>query len=248
MNKQTNTAANNLKQLIVRISPVSGAPVLFDASSKHNGQISCIVSGEEKIVGLDFYQAAVPMEEDAAKQVVQAYAERANIPLESVVVRHRLPKANIAPPAPRKARKLNDANLVLASDNTKPVKKDEQESTQDYRSKSELEAAVQQMHDNATKKPTPEPVQQASAENPEGATVKPQERQRRKYERTAKSVRTKRSAAALKRYHEELQAATKDSTTLMEPAAHNATREVVDQATLELAMALAKILKGGNFL
>lgn len=241
MQKQANKAAETLKQLIVRISPVSGAPVLFDAGSKHNGQISCIVSGEEKIVGLDFYQAAVPMEDDAAKQVVQAYAERINAPVENFLVRHRLPKTDIAKPAVRKPRKLNDANLILAADNTK-AKPEGQESNQDYRSKSELAAAAQQLHDSATQKPAQEPAQQASAENPEGATVKPQERQRRKYERTPKAARTKRSAAALKRYHEELQAVQKDNPSIMEPVAATVSDEEKEKQVLILAAKLARII------
>lgn len=216
MNQAAKTEA--LKQLIVRISPVSHSPIIFDALSKENGQLHCVVNNEDKVVGLDFYMASIPMEEEAARKVVQAYAEQAGIPLESVVVRSRLPKTNKEVKHTR--RKTDDANLVLAHDSTKP-KKDEQESNQDYRSLNEINGKedeftknVQAMHDNHGK---------SSAENPEGAVVKAADkepRKKRKYQRTPKAQRSARSKAAYEQYVKELGKTVEQQPEIMEPLLH----------------------------
>lgn len=256
MQAHVNNAANTVKQLVVRISPVTGTPVIFDALSKSNGQLQAWVGNEEKIVGVDFYSASQPMDDAVAKQVVQAFAEQHNIPLETLVVRHRLPKTNaatISMPRTRKQRKTNDVNMQpgdgkpmrRASDKQEDAQESGQESQQDYRSENEkagkideFSTTVQKMHDAETNKQS---EQKATADKPEGAVVTPI-RAKRKYTRDEKA-KSKRSAAALARYHADIQAASKSSPTIMEPVKTNASPEVVSDAVMELATALAKILK-----
>lgn len=243
MATRTNNAPESLKQLIVRISPVSHSPIIFDALSKENGQLHCVVNNEDKVVGLDFYMASIPMEEEAARKVVQAYAEQAGIPLESVVVRSRLPKTNNA--APKMRRKTDDANLVLVKSDKQPQGK--QESNQDYRSLNEVNGKedeftknVQAMHDNHGK---------STAANPEGAVVKAADkepRKKRKYTKTDPKAVSKRSQAALKQFHAELQksAATQEPVETPAPTVAAPADGSVSPEVLKLALALQKLLAG----
>lgn len=247
MNAAKNVA-NTLKQVIVRISPVSQSPVIFDALSKENGQLRCVVGNEDKVVGLDFYAASIPMEDEQARQVVKAYAEKAGIPLESVLVRHRLPKTNLKPEQ-RTRRKTDDANLVLVHGSNKATAK-AQQPEQDYRSlnekegkQDELTKAVQGMQDAHDGKSTPE--------NPEGAVVKAADnpRTKRKYNRAPKAQRSAKSKAAYERYMREISEAAAKSPT-MEASVQKAEQASVeapaagdiDEAKLAKALRLAKLM------
>jgi hypothetical protein len=211
-----------MKQVIARITPNNDKAVLFFPETKKDGQITCFLEGTERRVGVDFYQATHALSKEDAFKIAQSYAQHANIPPEEILVRQRLPKSFSS-----KARKTNDveaANLTL-------VKSEEKGET--------LQQMAQELHDSETKGKT-NTEQKASAANPEGAVVNP--RQKRKYERKD----NKRSAAALRRYQEELAKTAAQSPTVMQPVAHNATPQEYDAAVMELATAIAKILKSNT--
>jgi hypothetical protein len=246
-----------LTPVIIRISPITQKPVVFFPETFAQGALDGYTEGKRVRLGLDYYNASAPLDVEQSRKIAQAYAKQAGIAEHDLIVKVRRPKTSPG----KKARKTNDANLVLV-DSNKSEKG--QESNQDYRSKDELAAAAQAMQNEHNKKKSREksvedavkPLEAlakefkqeekktentASAASPEGATV---ERARRKYEKRS----NKRSEAAMKRYLSELGQVASESPTLLEPAKTNASKEQVDQATLDLAMALAKILKGHGVL
>jgi hypothetical protein len=170
---------------------------------------------------------------DQALQVARAYAKHANIPEHDILVRQRFPKTKALP------RKLSDANLKL-------VKKDEDKKDQPET----LQQLAQEMHDNETKKPEQkkEAAKEgtASAANPEGAKVVRSAEEKAKTKRTYNKKSNKRSEAAMKRYLSELGQVAAESPTLLQPVAPGpgVTPEDVDEATLQFALKLAKLLKG----
>lgn len=208
-----------MKAVIARITPNNDKAVLFFPETKKDGQITCFLEGAERRVGVDFYQATHALSKEDAFKIAQSYAQHANIPPEEIIVRQRLPKSFTSKPQ----RKTND----VAANNLTLVKSEEKGET--------LQQMAQELHDSATKKDD----KKASAANPEGAVVHP--RQKRKYERKE----NKRSAAALRRYQEELAKTAAQSPSIMEPAkpGPDVTPAQYDSAVMELAMALAKILK-----
>lgn len=267
---QANNVNNAMRQLVVRISPITGQPVLFDALSKSNGQLQAWVNNESKTVGLDFYAASQPMDEDVAKQVVQAFAEQQNIPLESLIVRHRLPKsnaANVSMPRKRAPRKTNDANLKLVQDDqssatleqrVQEFHKSQKQSAQQRKSGDDkLANAVQALQDAHTsvhgKKEQPKQEapqkseQKASADKPEGAVVKRDEKQRTKrpYTKKPASERSAKSRAAYERYVKELGNQIVENPQIMEPVAvgPNVSEKDVEAAYADLGKAIARILK-----
>lgn len=212
-----------MKAVIARITPNNDKAVLFFPETKKDGQITCFLEGAERRVGVDFYQATHALNKEDAFKIAQSYAQHANIPPEEIIVRQRLPKSFTNKPQ----RKTND----VTANNLTLVKNEEKGET--------LQQMAQELHDNATKKDDKKTSSEkvATAANPEGAVVHP--RQKRKYERKE----NKRSAAALRRYQEELARTVQESPTIMQPVATDAPQEVVDKAVMELALALAKILK-----
>lgn len=269
---QANNVNNAMRQLVVRISPITGQPVLFDALSKSNGQLRAWVNNESKTVGLDFYAASQPMDEDVAKQVVQAFAEQQNIPLESLIVRHRLPKsnaANVSMPRKRAPRKTNDANLQIVKDDQSSAtleqrvqefhKSQKQSAEQRKSGDDKLANAVQALQDahNSVHGKKEQPKQEApqkneqkaSAEKPEGAVVKRDEKQRTKraYQKKPAAERSAKSRAAYERYIKELGSQVAENPQIMEPVVPGpgVSQAHADDAIMELAKALAKILKGG---
>jgi hypothetical protein len=208
-----------MKQVIARVTPNNDKAVLFFPETKKDGQITCFLEGTERRVGVDFYQATHPLSKEDAFKIAQTYAEHAKIAPEEILVRQRLPKSLNS-----KARKTND----VVANNLTLVKNEEKGET--------LQQMAQELHDSATKKED----KKATAANPEGAVVHP--RQKRKYERKE----NKRSAAALRRYQDELAKTSAQSPTIMQPVAHNATPQEYDAAVMELATAIAKILKANS--
>jgi hypothetical protein len=220
-----------MKSVIARITPNNDKAVLFFPETKKDGQITCFLEGAERRVGVDFYQATHALNKEDAFKIAQSYAQHANIPPEEIVVRQRLPKSFNT-----RGRKTNDVSAT----NLTLVKNEEKGET--------LQQMAQELHDNATKHDTkqekaPEEnknaAKVATASNPEGAVVHP--RQKRKYERKE----NKRSAAALRRYQEELAKTAAASPSIMEPvkAGPGVTQTEIDDATMKLALQLARILK-----
>lgn len=262
MNKQSNTNAKKpaavLKQFVVRAAPVGDFPVIFDADSLHHGQMLAIQHGTEPdVVGYDFYQASKTLSENVAQRILDAYVEKVGIPKEEVRLRQRLPSPTRK--AAHKPRKTNDANLVLAHDNTKkeaakePVKADQQESSQDYRSLNEkngivddFQKTVQAMHDGKDVQEHVKEEPKASADNPHGAVVKAQDKPKRKYNRESKAARAKRDNKALKIFQQEISEAVAESETVMEPvaAAPNVDPEFIKEQKLIAALKLAKEVMG----
>jgi nitrate reductase alpha subunit len=220
-----------MKQVIARIYPLTNTPVIFDVDSKAtgNGRLKAFMDGKDIEVGYDFYMHTEHLDPAQAMKLAQAYAKHANIPEHDVLVRQRFPKSVKTP------RKLNDANLVL-------VQKDE-----DKQDKPEtLQQLAQDLHDQETKKPA-QNEQKASADKPHGATIKRSAAEKeattgkRKYEKKT----NKRSEAAMKRYLDELSKTAAESPTLMQPVVPGpgVTQEQVDEATMQLALKLAKLLQ-----
>lgn len=211
-----------MKPVIARLNPVTNTPVVFLPETLKDSQMDAFVDGQIKRVGWQFYQHSQRLTKDAAVKVAQLFAEHENIPIEQIHVRERMPKTKKEEKVTTQHnRRTNDANLKLVD-------------TETNGDKQKLAKAAQELHDKGT--------QTASASNPEGATV--QQRTKRPYRKQSEKELSKRSAAALKRYQEELTRTAAQSPTLMEPVAPNAPKEVVDAAILELATALAKIMKG----
>jgi hypothetical protein len=239
------------KQMVVRLAPVSNVPMFVDANSLNNGRLKAIFSDRngETEIGIDYFRASAPVDIGIAHKIVQEYAKQHNLPAEEFLVRARLPKNNL------KARKLDDSaatNLVLVKNEEKPAENKEPVDN--------LTSMAQAMHDahnkrkddtkpEVEKKASAEKLEGASATNPEGATVKRTEQEkkpRRKYTKQDKE-RSARSKAAYERYVKELNAnANAASPTFMQPAAPGpgVTQEDVDEATLQFALKLAKLLKG----
>lgn len=218
-----------LRQFVVRTAPLTHEAMLIDVASRDNGRLRAIIGNRELEIGMDTYQASGSVDLGAAKKIVHAYAQQNGIPDTDVMVRVRLPKTNVQP---RKARKTNDVeatNLTLVKNGEKG---------------DNLQQLAQNLHDSETKQES----KVATASNPEGATVKRTEQEkkpRRAYQKKDKE-KSARSLAALRRYQEELAATQKESPTLMEPVAHNASPAEYDAAVMELATAIAKILKSNT--
>lgn len=231
-----------LKRYIVRTAPVTHNPMLVDADSLHNGRLKAILDNKEVEIDETFYDNSGAVDLPEAVKIVQAYAENHNMPNTSFLVRQRLPKNT-------KKQHTNDANLQPGDG--KPYqrratdKKDETGKEDAKQDEQTLAQAAQQLHDSKTGK---EPAQQteqkeggkATAENPQGATVHPI-RTKRKYERKSKE-QNKRSAAALKRYHEELQRSSQANDVHFEAAASAVAPEQKQEALTKLAAEIAEIL------
>jgi hypothetical protein len=242
------------KQMVVRLAPVSNVPMFVDANSLNNGRLKAIFSDRsgETEIGIDYFRASAPVDIGIAHKIVQEYAKQHNLPAEDFLVRARLPKTNI------KARKMNDSpatNLTLVKNEDKPAENKE--------SVDNLTSMAQAMHDahnkrkgdvkpevkQEEKKASAEKPEGASATNPEGATVKRTEAEkkpRRKYTKQDKE-RSARSKAAYERYVKELSAnASAASPTFMEPVqpGPGISAEQVNDAELQLALKLVKLLKG----
>lgn len=214
--------------LIVRLNPITNTPVIFDALSARDGQIDAIISGQKKRVGIsDYYSKAQPIDRESARTVAKLYAQQANIPEDELQVRDRLPKTITKRPV------LNDANLVL-------VKPEQSQAPAAAPSNlAEFAQALQEEHNR--QRGNKQEEQKASPENPEGAVVQ-QGKQKRRYTKKTEE-QSKRSKAAMKRYLEELSQQASQSPTLFEPVKTDAPQPVIDAAILELATALARILK-----
>jgi hypothetical protein len=220
-----------MKSVIARIYPLTNTPVIFDVDSKAqgNGLLKAFMNGKDVEVGYDFYMHTEHLPAEQALQVARAYAQHANIPEHDIFVRQRFPKTKTLP------RKLNDANLVLVKKDEE--KKDEPES---------LQQLAQEMHDNETKKDVAkQPAQKASADKPEGATVKRSAEEKAKTKRAYNKKTNKRSEAAMKRYLQELGQVSAESPTLLQPVVPGpgVTQEQIDEETMKLAVRLAKLLQ-----
>jgi hypothetical protein len=248
-----------MRQFVVRAAPVSGVPVLFDALSRHNGRLSCIMGNETKEVGLDFYMASTPVDPEYAHKIIQAYAKHVNMDETAFSLRQRLPMNGPV----RKSRALNnaDTNSAAAANDSKKegVKKGEP----DFSAQT-LEARVQQFHDSQTRKGDEQkehPKQEekkATAEGAHGAVVKrtdegkkaakqqAEKAGRRKYTKKPAQERSAKSKAAYERYVRELSNQIEQHPELIKPATpgEGVTQEQVDEETLKFAMKLAKLLKG----
>lgn len=210
-----------MESIIVRHAPISDKIVVVLANSKRNGQVDIVTDGTLRTVGIDYYQATEPVNPLDAKRVAQEFARSKGIPEDEVILRQRFPKQVV-----QHNRRTNDANLTLVASDKNGEKQT-------------LAKAAQNLHDSETKgKSTPD--------NPEGATVKPQDaapKQRRKYTKADPKAVSKRSQAAMKQYLKEIGQVVDKQPEIMEPPSPTATSEQVDKSVMELAMALAKILK-----
>lgn len=244
-----------MQQYVVRLAPITSQPIIVDANSLDAGRLQAIVDNKPTVIGIDYFRASEPADLDIAHKIVMEYAKRNNIPETEVAVRARLPKSNVIA---HKPRKTNDAHLVLAKSEAK-----------DDMSSSTLEQRVQAFHDsqNAPKKDKlADAVQQlqdahtsvhgkrssdkqesakASAEKPHGATVKrsAEEKAKRPYKRKPASERSAKSRAAYERYVKEIGQHVENNPSIMEPVQANISPEVANEALMELAKALAKVLK-----
>jgi hypothetical protein len=234
-----------MKQVIARIYPLTNTPVIFDVESKEsgNGRLKAFMDGKDVEVGYDFYMHTEHLNPEQALQVARAYAKHANIPEHDILVRQRFPKTKALP------RKLSDANLTL-------VKKDENKKDQPET----LQQLAQDMHDSETKKKVDVAVKPledlakdvkakadvASATNPEGAKVVRSAEEKAKTKRAYNKKSNKRSEAAMKRYLSELGQVAAESPTLMQPVVPGpgVSQADVDEATMQFALKLAKLLKG----
>lgn len=225
-----------LKQVIVRLAPITNSPVIFYADSRSEGQVTGVMEGQERRLGIDYYAATEPVDVTTAHKIVQAYAKQANIPETDIIVRSRLPKTNTKP----RQRRLDDANLVLVKSESKAEQPKQEDNM------TSIAQAMQDAHDKEKKGAKFE--QKASANNPQGATVKRTEdekKTRRSYVKKDKE-RSAKSKAAYERYVKEIQATAAQSPTFMEPAVAGpgVTKEEIDDATMQFALKLAKLLKG----
>lgn len=261
MNKQANNAVENannevltLHPVVLRLNPISKTPLVFIADKAPiNGRVEMVAEGgQHMIVDDSFYSHTLPLPEEMVDEVAHAYADTVGVPFTALHIRSRLPKKITKRSKPRHT---NDANLNgsgqpfqrRASDKQEQPK---QEAANEAAQGDELATMVQQLHDQETGANKEETVEKgvATASNPEGATVVPL-RQKRAYnkrsteEKIAKANRSKKSQAALKRYHEELQKTSEQNDVHVEAAASSVSAEEFDKATLEFALKLAKILK-----
>ena len=227
-----NNAANNtLKQIIVRHAPLSDKIVVVMADTRKNGQVDIYSEGTIKTVGYDYYQHTQPVSIEDAKRVAQEFARANGMDEESVILRQRFPK-QVAKRAHN--RRTNDAALTLVpSDNN---------------GKQTLAKAAQTLHDSETRKAdgkVKEATGQSTTANPEGATVKRTDAEKTRTKRAYNRVagRNKKSEAAMKRYLAELQGVQAKQPELTEAPAPTASQEEIDEQTLKLAKALAKLMK-----
>jgi hypothetical protein len=213
--------------VIPRFAPISNKAVIFLPETKENGRIDMITEGQRITVGIDYYMATEPLSAEDAKKVALAFAQHEHINPDMLVIRQRLPKTMNKRPS-----RLNDANLVLV----------QQEQPKQEAAPSSLAEFAQALQDEHNRRQgDKQEGQKATAHQPEGAVV--QTKTKRKYNKKTAEERSRRSAAAMKRYQEELARVSSQSPTLMEPVATDAPKPVVDQAILDLAQALARILK-----
>jgi hypothetical protein len=226
-----------VQQFVVRLAPITSQPLLVHADSLKDGQLKAIVGEETKTIGVDWFRASAPVDPEIAHKIVQEYAKKHGIDEHSILVRSRLPKTNVKP------RKTNDAALTLVQNKQEEQPKKE-EPKQDL---TQMAQAMQDAHDKQKKGGKSE--QKASATNPEGATVKRTEEEKkpakRGYQKRDKE-RSARSRAAYERYVKELGQQISESPTAMQPAVPGpgVSDAEVDEATLQFAMKLAKLLKG----
>jgi len=254
-----------MQQYVVRLAPITSQPIIVDANSLDAGRLNAIVDNKATVIGIDYFRASEPADLEIAHKIVMEYAKRNNIPETEVAVRARLPKSNVTA---LKGRKTDDAKLVVA----KPEAKDDMSSStleqrvqafhdsqkqpaahHDTKKKDELANAVQQLQDAHTSvhgkrsSDKQEPAK-ASAEKPEGATVKRpvEEKAKRPYKRKPASERSAKSRAAYERYVKEISAAVAESPTAMQPVVpgKGVSEADVDEATMQFALKLAKLLKG----
>lgn len=240
-----------MKSIIARLTPHDDKPVIFFPETKANGQIKCFLNGEEKMVGIDFYQATHHLDKEDAFKIAQAYAKHAHIASEELLVKQRLPKTV-------KPRATNDANLVMTPEQKKEEKGETlQQMAQELHDEgtkvkhdTKVEEAVKPLEELAkefkkeeTKKPAAKkaPAKKASPDNPEGATVKrsAEEKAKRPYNKK----NTKRSEAAMKRYQAEIASvASQASETLMQPAPVGVPEDVQKAEMVKMVTAIVEAL------
>ena len=242
-----------IQQFVVRLAPITSQPLLVDATSLRDGQLKAIVGGETKTIGVDFFRASEPVTQDIAHKIVQEYAKKHGLDEHSILVRSRLPKTNVKP------RKTNDANLSLVPNKQYEQPKKEEnrragdltnmaQALQDAHDKAKVDAAVKPLESLAKDHKKASAISTATTNNPQGAVVKRTEEEkkhRRTYVKKDKE-RSAKSKAAYERYIKELNAnASAASPTFMEQAKPGVgvTDAEVDDATMALAIKLAKLLK-----
>jgi hypothetical protein len=150
-----------------------------------------------------------------------------------------------------KVKEFHESELRIAREK-KAAKEGKKQEDVDAALKPLEELAAEHGKKTASKSEAIPTTTGASSANPEGAVVKRDEvekkRTKRAYTKSSEKERSAKSKAAYDRYVKELAAAAVQSPTIMEPVAHTATPQQYDAAVLELASALAKILKGGGIL
>jgi hypothetical protein len=221
--------------------------MIVDANSLNNGRLKAFLVGreDETEIGIDYFRASSPVEPDFAHKIASEFAKQRNIPDTEFLVRSRLPKTNV------KARKLDDSaatNLTLVKNEEKVP---ESKEPVDSNNLTTMAQAMVDAHNKRKDDVKPEPVkeeQKASADKPHGATVKRTEQEkkpRRAYQKKDKE-RSAKSKAAYERYLKEISAASAESPTFMEAAkpGPGVSEADVDEATLQFALKLAKLLKG----
>lgn len=218
---------NTMKSVIARLNAITQTPIVFIVDSKRDSQIDAFIEGQIKRVGIETYQHSQKLTREDAIKVARIFAEHENIPVENLVVRERLPKTKPMPV--QHNRRTNDAALTL-------VKSEEKQT---------LASAAQDLHDKETGK-KPEKVEaKSTASNPEGAIVKPQEktvRTKRAYNKKSEKEISKRSAAALRRYEQEIRQAAAKSPT-MQASVQAAAEAPVDNSDKAQEEKLAKALR-----
>lgn len=222
-----------MQSIIVRHAPISDKIIVVMADTKKDGQVEIFTEGQRRTVGLDYYQATEPVSIEDAKRVAHEYAKANNMPVEEVMLRQRFPKTNTQPKknAGGRQRKTNDANLRLV-DNEKNG------------DKQSLAKAAQALHDKETKPQEQENKRRAddkrsTPENPEGAVV---QRTKRPYNKKGDKELSKRSAAAMKRYQQELAKTASQSPTMMEGVAHQLPQGEFEKEVADLTAEIVKIL------
>lgn len=201
-----------IKQVIARHAPMSDKVVVFMVDSKRDDSIEVFTEGQVKTVGMDYYRATYPISTTDAKKVAEEFARFSNIPADEVLIRARLPKVKTAV---KHARRTNDANLTL-------VQKGDQQAD-------ELAVAAQALHDGETQKAPKEKAEDA------------QPKQKRSYRKQTDKQLSARSAAALRRYHQELESSSKETPAAPEvQAAPTMNEDSLKEQKLLTAMKLIK--------
>lgn len=235
-----------VQQFVVRLAPITSQPILVQADSLRDGQLKAIIGDETKTIGIDWFRASEPVTPDIAHKIVQEYAKQHGMDEHSILVRSRLPKTNVKP------RKTNDANLTLihAKQDEQPKKEEVRQEARRKDDLTNMAQALQDAHDKQKKDEQKAAAgSTATANNPHGATVKRAEgekKQKRSYTKQDPKVRSAKSRAAYERYVKELQAsASAASPTFMEPVkpGPGVTQAEIDEATMTLAIKLAKLLQ-----